>query len=93
MLGIVPDVATRGWTIPIGGAENKENTRHILERFVKRSWKQIAKELELSSSSVPSFAARGPFEAGEGTAPARAPELGGPIRAEGSVRVAPEGDA
>jgi len=25
---------TRGWIIPIGGAENKENDRHILERFV-----------------------------------------------------------
>ena len=30
----VPDGATRGWIIPIGGAENKENDRHILERFV-----------------------------------------------------------
>jgi cyanophycinase len=30
----VPDGATRGWIVPIGGAENKENDRHILERFV-----------------------------------------------------------
>ena len=30
-----PDGATRGWIIPIGGAENKENDRHILERFVR----------------------------------------------------------
>jgi cyanophycinase len=30
----VPDGETRGWIIPIGGAENKENDRHILERFV-----------------------------------------------------------
>jgi cyanophycinase len=30
----VPEGATRGWIIPIGGAENKENDRHILERFV-----------------------------------------------------------
>jgi len=33
----VPDGATRGWIIPIGGAENKENDRHILERFVSVS--------------------------------------------------------
>ena len=33
----VPDGATRGWIIPIGGAENKENDRHILERFVRVS--------------------------------------------------------
>lgn len=30
----VPDGATRGWIVPIGGAENKENDRQILERFV-----------------------------------------------------------
>ena len=30
----IPDGSTRGWIIPIGGAENKENDRHILERFV-----------------------------------------------------------
>ena len=30
----VPEGGTRGWIIPIGGAENKENDRHILERFV-----------------------------------------------------------
>jgi cyanophycinase len=30
----VPVGATRGWIVPIGGAENKENDRHILERFV-----------------------------------------------------------
>jgi cyanophycinase len=34
MPSIVPEGATRGWIIPIGGAENKENDRHILERFV-----------------------------------------------------------
>ena len=33
----VLDGATRGWIIPIGGAENKENDRHILERFVQVS--------------------------------------------------------
>ena len=31
----VPEGGTRGWIIPIGGAENKENDRHILERFVR----------------------------------------------------------
>jgi len=30
----VPEGERRGWIIPIGGAENKENDRHILERFV-----------------------------------------------------------
>jgi cyanophycinase len=30
-----PDGGTRGWLVPIGGAENKENDRHILERFVR----------------------------------------------------------
>jgi len=30
----VPVGATRGFIVPIGGAENKENDRHILERFV-----------------------------------------------------------
>ena len=34
---IVPEGGTRGWIIPIGGAENKENDRHILERFVRVS--------------------------------------------------------
>jgi cyanophycinase len=33
----VPDGKTRGWIVPIGGAENKENDRHILERFVRVS--------------------------------------------------------
>ena len=33
----VPDGETRGWIVPIGGAENKENDRHILERFVRLS--------------------------------------------------------
>jgi cyanophycinase len=34
---IVPEGEVRGWIIPIGGAENKENDRHILERFVRVS--------------------------------------------------------
>ena len=37
MPSIVPEGVTRGWIIPIGGAENKENDRHILERFVRVS--------------------------------------------------------
>ena len=32
-----PDGASRGWIVPIGGAENKENDRHILDRFVRVS--------------------------------------------------------
>src|SRR5215203_5131955 len=37
MPSIVPEGGKRGWIIPIGGAENKENDRHILERFVRVS--------------------------------------------------------
>lgn len=33
----VPDGARRGWIVPIGGAENKENDRRILRRFVEAS--------------------------------------------------------
>ncbi len=33
----VPDGSRRGWIIAIGGAENKENDRRILERFVSAS--------------------------------------------------------
>src|SRR5215467_5726924 len=33
----VPEGQSRGWIIPIGGAENKENDRRILERFVRVS--------------------------------------------------------
>lgn len=33
----VPDGRTRGWIVAIGGAENKENDRSILERFVRDS--------------------------------------------------------
>ena len=32
-----PQGESRGWIVPIGGAENKENDRHILERFVRVS--------------------------------------------------------
>jgi cyanophycinase len=33
----IPDGGTRGWIVPIGGAENKENDRRILERFLQVS--------------------------------------------------------
>jgi cyanophycinase len=33
----IPDGETRGWIVPIGGAENKENDRDVLERFVRVS--------------------------------------------------------
>src|SRR6202140_5593122 len=33
----IPEGETRGWIVPIGGAENKENDRHILERFIRVS--------------------------------------------------------
>src|SRR5215212_2776697 len=33
----VSEGETRGWIVPIGGAENKENDRRILERFVEVS--------------------------------------------------------
>ena len=33
----VPDKHTRGWIVPIGGAENQENDRRRLERFVRVS--------------------------------------------------------
>ena len=33
----IPHGETRGWIVPIGGAENKENDRHILERFIRVS--------------------------------------------------------
>jgi len=33
----VPPGETRGWIVPIGGAENKENDRRILERFLRVS--------------------------------------------------------
>src|SRR5258706_7409648 len=33
----IPQGETRGWIVPIGGAENKDNDRPILERFVRVS--------------------------------------------------------
>ena len=37
MASKVPDGQMGGWFVPIGGAENKENDRRILERFVRVS--------------------------------------------------------
>jgi len=37
MASRVPDGQARGWIVPIGGAENKENDPRILERFVRAS--------------------------------------------------------
>ena len=31
----IPEGATRGWIIPIGGGEEKENNPQILQRFVE----------------------------------------------------------
>src|SRR5688572_15554158 len=33
----IPEGSTRGWIVPIGGAENKENDRRVLARFVEVS--------------------------------------------------------
>ncbi len=42
---------TRGWIIPIGGAENKENDRRILERFVKVSGGEEADVVVIPTAS------------------------------------------
>ncbi|HEY3785942.1 MAG TPA: cyanophycinase [Steroidobacteraceae bacterium] len=47
----VPDGARRGWIIPIGGAENKENDRRILERFVKLSGAEAADIVVIPTAS------------------------------------------
>ena len=44
----VPEGRARGWIIPIGGAENKENDRRILERFVRVSGGEQADLVVLS---------------------------------------------
>jgi cyanophycinase len=51
MPSIVPEGATRGWIIPIGGAENKENDRHILERFVECSGGRAADIVVIPTAS------------------------------------------
>jgi cyanophycinase len=47
----VPKGRTRGWIIPIGGAENKENDRHILERFVRVSGGESADIVVIPTAS------------------------------------------
>jgi len=47
----VPDGRERGWIIPIGGAENKENDRHILERFVRLSGGEAADIVVIPTAS------------------------------------------
>ncbi len=52
MPSIVPEGGTRGWIIPIGGAENKENDRHILERFVRVSGGEDADIVVIPTAST-----------------------------------------
>jgi cyanophycinase len=47
----VPDGQQRGWIIPIGGAENKENDRRILERFVRVSGGEAADIVVIPTAS------------------------------------------
>jgi cyanophycinase len=47
----VPDGQRRGWIIPIGGSENKENDRRILERFVRVSGGQDADIVVIPTAS------------------------------------------
>lgn len=46
-----PEGETRGWIVPIGGAENKENDRHILERFVRVSGGDAANIVVIPTAS------------------------------------------
>ncbi len=47
----VLDGQARGWIIPIGGAENKENDRRILERFVRESGGKAADIVVIPTAS------------------------------------------
>jgi cyanophycinase len=47
----IPEGETRGWIVPIGGAENKENDREILERFVKVSGGEAANIVVIPTAS------------------------------------------
>ena len=46
-----PEGETRGWIVPIGGAENKENDRQILERFVRVSGGETADIVVIPTAS------------------------------------------
>ena len=47
----VAEGATRGWIVPIGGAENKENDRRILRRFVEASGGRAADIVVIPTAS------------------------------------------
>jgi cyanophycinase len=47
----VPQGERRGWIVPIGGAENKENDRGILERFVELSGGEDADIIVIPTAS------------------------------------------
>ncbi|MBV8782762.1 MAG: cyanophycinase [Gammaproteobacteria bacterium] len=47
----VPEGEIRGWIVPIGGAENKENDRGILERFVELSGGDAADIIVIPTAS------------------------------------------
>jgi cyanophycinase len=47
----IPHGGTRGWLVPIGGAENKENDRDILERFLRVSGGQNANIVVIPTAS------------------------------------------
>ncbi len=47
----IPEGETRGWIVPIGGAENKENDRDILERFLKVSGGESANIVVIPTAS------------------------------------------
>jgi cyanophycinase len=47
----IPEGATRGWIVPIGGAENKENDRDILERFIRISGGSAANIVVIPTAS------------------------------------------
>ncbi len=47
----VPEGESRGWIVPIGGAENKENDRRILERFVTVSGGKAADIVVIPTAS------------------------------------------
>jgi len=47
----IPEGQERGWIVPIGGAENKENDRHILERFVRVSGGDAANIVVIPTAS------------------------------------------
>jgi cyanophycinase-like exopeptidase len=48
---LTPDGATRGWIIPIGGGEEKENNPTILERFVTLCGGRDAKIVVMPTAS------------------------------------------